>query len=54
MRFDSGVVTVTEDKSVIWTLDRAFTPGLAQLLSALAVLLFLGASSSGCSSPRRP
>ncbi len=39
MRFDSGVVTVTENKSVLWTLDRAFTPGLAQLLSALAVLL---------------
>jgi hypothetical protein len=42
MRYDSGVVTVTEDKSVLWTLDRAFTPGPAQLLSALAVLL-LGA-----------
>ena len=39
MRFDSGVVTVTEDKSVLWTLDRAFTPGLAQLLSALAALI---------------
>ena len=39
MRFDRGLVTVTEDKSVLWTLDRAFTPGLAQLLSALAVLL---------------
>ena len=39
MRFDSGVVTVTEDKTVLWTLDRAFTPGLAQLLSALVVLV---------------
>jgi uncharacterized protein (TIGR04222 family) len=39
MRFDSGIVTVTEDKSVLWTLDRAFTPGLAQLLSALAALI---------------
>jgi len=39
MRFDSGAVTVTEDKSVMWTLDRAFTPGLAQLLSALAALI---------------
>ncbi len=39
MRFDRGLVTVTEDKSVLWTLDRAFTPGLAQLLSALAVLV---------------
>ena len=42
MRFDSGIVTVTEDKSVLWTLDRAFTPGLAQLLSVLAALI-LGA-----------
>lgn len=39
MRFEAGVVTVTEDKSVLWTLDRAFTPGLAQLLSALAALV---------------
>jgi uncharacterized protein (TIGR04222 family) len=39
MRFDSGIVTVTEDKSVLWTLDHAFTPGLAQLLSALAALI---------------
>jgi len=39
MRFDSGIVTVTEDKSVLWTLDRAFAPGLAQLLSALAALI---------------
>ncbi len=39
MRFDSGTVTVTEDKSVLWTLDRAFTPGLAQMLSALAALI---------------
>jgi hypothetical protein len=39
MRFDSGLVTVTEDKTVMWTLDRAFTPGLAQLLSALAALV---------------
>ncbi|HEX7396973.1 MAG TPA: DUF2207 domain-containing protein, partial [Propionibacteriaceae bacterium] len=39
MRFDSGIVTVTEDKSVLWTLDRAFTPGLAQLLSALVALI---------------
>jgi len=42
MRFDGGAVTVTENKSVLWTLDRAFTPGLGQLLSSLAVLL-LGA-----------
>lgn len=39
MRFDSGVVTVTEAKSVLWSLDRAFTPGLPQLLSALAALV---------------
>lgn len=39
MRFDAGVVTVTERKSVLWSLDRAFTPGLPQLLSALAALV---------------
>ena len=39
MRFDSGLVTVTEAKSVLWSLDRAFTPGLAQLLSSLAALV---------------
>lgn len=40
MRFDAGDVTVTEQKSTLWSLDRAFTPGLAQLLAALAVLVF--------------
>lgn len=42
MRFDAGIVAVTENKSVLWSLDRAFTPGLPQLLSALALLVIGG------------
>lgn len=40
MRFGSTAVAVTENKAVRWSLDRAFTPGLAQLLAALGALIF--------------
>ncbi|MCL2785200.1 MAG: DUF2207 domain-containing protein [Propionibacteriaceae bacterium] len=39
--FADGVVTVTEDAAVIWTLGRALTPGLAQL-GVMALVLIAG------------
>lgn len=42
LRFPEGQVAVTEQISHRWSLDRAFTPGWPQLLSALGVLLVGG------------
>ncbi len=42
IQFPKGVVTPTETITHVWSLDRAFTPGLAQLLSALAALALGG------------
>ncbi len=37
-----GVLTVTENITHVWSLDRAFTPGPAELLAALAALVIGG------------
>ncbi|MHB1008826.1 MAG: DUF2207 family protein [Propionibacteriaceae bacterium] len=42
MRFDRGVVAVTQNRSLRWSLDRAFTPGPSQLLAAAAALVLGG------------
>ncbi|MCA0253397.1 MAG: DUF2207 domain-containing protein [Actinobacteria bacterium] len=42
LRFPAGAVAVNEDLRTLWTLDRAFSTGPAELLSALALLILGG------------
>lgn len=42
IQYPQGVVPATEKITHVWSLDRAFTPGLAQILSALAALVVGG------------
>lgn len=42
MRFPSGMIGVNEDLRTLWTAERAFSTGPAELLSALALLVLGG------------
>ncbi len=42
LRFQSGVVAVNEDLRTLWTAERAFSTGPAELLTALALALLGG------------
>lgn len=42
MRFPSGMIAVNEDLRTLWTAERAFSAGPAELLSALALLVLGG------------